>query len=321
MAVIVTGGTGFIGSCLIRMLNDRGISEIYVVDEVGSTEMWKHLVNKKYIEYIRKDQLFEKLSSLRGKISHVLHMGACSATTERNFDYLYQNNVEYTKKLWEFCVEENISFIYASSAATYGDGTHGFDDKQDIAILEPLNGYGYSKQLVDLWAREQTTAPKQHVGLKFFNVYGPNEDCKDDMASVVYKSFYQILEKESVRLFRSHRPEYEDGGQLRDFIYVKDICNVISFLMDHPEINGLFNLGTGKARSFADLVKATFAAMEKPEQIEFVDMPEHLRGKYQYFTQAKMEKLIEAGYDKPFYSLEEGVRDYVQNYLSKNAVY
>lgn len=320
MGIIVTGGAGFIGSCLIRMLNDRGVSDIYVVDKIDCTEKWKHLVNKKYTEYICKDQLFEILPSLRGKITHVLHMGACSSTTERDFDYLYQNNVQYTKKLWEFCAQEGISYIYASSAATYGDGTHGFDDRKDIAELEPLNGYGYSKQLVDLWAREQTKCPKQHVGLKFFNVYGPNEDCKGDMASVVYKSFFQIRDKGSVQLFRSHRPEYEDGGQLRDFIYVKDICKVISFLMDHPEINGLFNLGTGKARSFADLAKATFAAMGKPEQIEFIDMPEHLRGKYQYFTEANMEKLTEAGYRDSFYSLEDGVRDYVQNYLQKNAV-
>lgn len=321
MAVIVTGGTGFIGSCLIRMLNDRGISDIYVVDEIGDTEMWRHLVNKSYTEYIPKKQLAEWLPRLSGKVSHVLHMGACSATTEKNFDYLYQNNVEYTKMLWKFCEREQISFIYASSAATYGNGEQGFDDCKDIAGLQPLNGYGYSKQLVDLWAEKQVKFPKQHVGLKFFNVYGPNEDCKGDMASVVYKSFFQIIDTGKVELFRSHRPEFKDGGQLRDFIYVKDICKVISFFIDHPEISGLFNLGTGKARSFEDLAKATFAAMERVECIKFVDMPEHLREKYQYFTQASMKKLAEVGYNEPFYSLEDGVREYVQNYLAKNVVY
>lgn len=322
MAVILTGGAGFIGSCLLRMLNDKGINQIYVVDNIRTSEKWRHLVNKKFLSYISKNELLEKLPQFAGKISHVIHMGACSSTTERDFDYLYRNNVAFTQMLWDFCADNGCSFIYASSAATYGDGTQGFDDTEDINQLRPLNGYGYSKQFVDQWVEKQEKKPKQHVGLKFFNVYGPNEDCKDDMASVVFKAFHQIRENGSVKLFKSHRLDYADGGQLRDFIYVKDICNVISYFMDHEEKSGLFNLGTGKARSFADLVNATFAAMEREPQIEYIDMPEYLRGKYQYFTEAKMEKLQQkAGYLSSFYTLEDGIKDYVQNYLMKGEIY
>lgn len=321
MSMIVTGGAGFIGSCLVRMLNEQGVRDIYIVDEIGTSERWKHMVNKEYLAYIPKAQLREQLPKLRGEVSHVLHMGACSSTTEKDFDYLYQNNVEYSKMLWNFCAQEGISFLYASSAATYGDGSQGFDDTRDIKELRPLNGYGYSKQLFDLWAQRQNQKPRQYVGLKFFNVYGPNEDCKGDMASVAFKAFHQIQKKGSVGLFRSHRPDFADGGQLRDFIYVKDLCHVVNFLIDHSEVNGLFNLGTGKARSFADLARATFEAMGKEPNICFIPMPDHLREKYQYFTQATMDKLTRAGYTRPFYSLEEGVADYVREYLVKGSVY
>ncbi len=321
MAIIVTGGAGFIGSCIVRMLNDRGIDDIYIVDNINTTEKWKHLVNKKYISYIHKDRFFDILPSIKEKITHIIHMGACSSTTQTDFDYLYNNNYEYTKRLWNYCTENNISFIYASSAATYGDGSEGFDDNSDIEKLQPLNGYGYSKHLFDLWEKKQTEKPAQHVGLKFFNVYGPNEDCKGDMASVIFKSFGQINETGKIKLFRSHNPNYKDGGQLRDFIYVKDICKVISFLIDNPSISGLFNLGTGKARSFEDLARATFVAMGKEPNIEYIDMPQHLREKYQYFTEAKMDKLRKTGYGCIFYSLEDGVKDYVQNYLTKRCVY
>lgn len=321
MAVIVTGGAGFIGSCIVATLNSCGIDDIYIVDDVNTTEKWKHFVNKKYLAYIHKDEFLDMLPKFRGKISHVIHMGACSSTTEKDFDFLYKNNFEYTKALWNFCVEENISFIYASSAATYGDGEEGFDDTQPIERLRPLNGYGYSKQLFDLWVEKQTTTPKQYVGFKFFNVYGPNEDCKGDMASVIFKSFNQINENSVIKLFTSHKEGYGDGGQLRDFIYVKDICKVIMFMMEHENISGLFNLGTGKARSFTDLAKATFDAMGKPENIEYIPMPMHLREKYQYFTQATMDKLRSVGYVDEFYSLEDGARDYVQNYLIPNKIY
>ena len=317
MSIIVTGGAGFIGSCIVRSLNDRGITDIIVVDNIASTEKWKNLCNKTYREYIQKDLFLQRLPEFAGEVTHIIHMGACSATTERNFDYLYQNNLNYTKSMWKFCADNRISFIYASSAATYGDGRQGFDDEKDIGVLRPLNGDGYSKQLFDLWAREQERCPKQHVGFKFFNVYGPNEYYKGSMASVIFHSFNKISATGGMQLFKSYLPEYADGEQKRDFIYVKDICRVILFMMDHPEINGLYNLGTGTARTFLDLCTSTFHAMGRDPLIEYIDMPEGLKEKYQYFTQAEMKQLRAAGYNEPFYTLEEGVTDYVQNYLMK----
>ncbi|MSU07576.1 ADP-glyceromanno-heptose 6-epimerase [Veillonellaceae bacterium WCA-693-APC-5D-A] len=319
---IVTGGAGFIGSCVVRMLNDMGIQDIVIVDHISATDKWKNMCNKSYLEYINRDEFLGRLDEFAGKVSHVIHMGACSATTERDFDFLYKNNFEYSKKLWNFCAENEISFIYASSAATYGDGSHGFDDKGDIKALQPLNGYGYSKQLFDLWAEKQISAPKQHVGFKFFNVYGPNEYFKGSMASVIFHTFNSIKRTGRMGLFKSYKEGIKDGQQLRDFVYVKDICNVIKYMLEHPEINGLFNLGTGVARSFYDLAVATFAAMGRKPEIDFIDMPEHLRGKYQYFTQANMEKLRAVGYEASFYTLDSGVEDYVCDYLMKDyAVY
>lgn len=319
--VIVTGGAGFIGSCLVRMLNDMGIEDIIIVDHIASTDKWLNMRNKKYIEYIPRDEFLDRLDEFRGEVSHVLHMGACSATTEKDFDFLYRNNFEFTKAMWKFCAEEEISFIYASSAATYGDGSCGFDDRDDIKKLMPLNGYGYSKQLFDLWVEKElkagAKAPKQHVGFKFFNVYGPNEYFKGSMASVIFHTFNKIHETGEMGLFKSYHPDYEDGMQLRDFVYVKDICSVICFMLENEQISGLYNLGTGKARSFYDLAVSTFRSMGLEPKIKFVEMPETLREKYQYYTQAEMTKLKETGYDKEFYSLEEGVRDYVQNYLMK----
>lgn len=319
--IIVTGGAGFIGSCIVRTLNDMGIEDIVIVDNIKETDKWMNMRNKKYIEYINRDEFLDRLSEFSGKVSHVIHMGACSATTERNFDFLYKNNFEYTKTLWKFCAENQISFIYASSAATYGDGTQGFDDKDDIKKLRPLNGYGYSKQLFDLWAEKELAngakAPKQHVGFKFFNVYGPNEYFKGSMASVIFHTYNDVLKTGKKGLFKSYKEGYEDGGQLRDFVYVKDICKVIKFMINNPDVNGLYNLGTGKARSFYDLAVSTFNAMGVEPNIEFIEMPEMLRGKYQYYTQASMDKLREAGYTDEFYSLEEGAKDYVQNYLMK----
>lgn len=318
MGVIVTGGAGFIGSCIVRELNDAGITDITIVDNILSTEKWKNLLNKKYSEYINKDNFLEQLPRFKGKVTHVIHMGACSATTERNFDYLYHNNFEFTKALWKFCAEENISFIYASSAATYGDGTNGFSDESNIEELRPLNGYGYSKQLFDLWAEKQTDKPKQHVGFKFFNVYGPNEYFKGSMASVVFHGFCSVQKDGVIRLFKSYKDGYADGGQTRDFVYVKDICSVVRYMMEHSDISGLFNLGTGHARPFKALGEAVFSALGIPANIQYVEMPESLRPKYQYFTEASMEKLRKVGYNKPFYSLEDGVKDYVQNYLCQD---
>ena len=318
MSIIVTGGAGFIGSCIVRTLNDAGYTDIIVVDNICSTDKWRNLINKKYTEYISRNDFLVKLPEFSGKVSHVFHMGACSATTERDFDFLYNNNFRFTKELWKFCTDEKIAFYYASSAATYGDGACGFDDKTDISVLRPLNGYGYSKQLFDLWVEKQITAPAQHCGFKFFNVYGPNEYYKGSMASVIFHSFNKISETGQMELFKSYKEGYEDGMQLRDFVYVKDLCKVMIFMMKHPDINGRFNLGTGKARSFYDLCANTFAAMGLTANIKFIDMPESLRPKYQYFTKADMSKLRSVGYDEPFYSLEDGIKDYVCNYLSKN---
>jgi ADP-L-glycero-D-manno-heptose 6-epimerase len=316
MSIVVTGGAGFIGSCIVKNLNDRGIYDIIIVDNIAKTEKWKNLVNKKYLDYVPKGIFLQKLPDLAG-ITHVIHMGACSSTTEIDFDYLYVNNFEYSKSLWHYCADRQISFIYASSAATYGAGENGFSDTSDINILRPLNGYGYSKQLFDLWAEKQEHRPKQHVGLKFFNVYGPNEYNKASMASVIYHGYRQVKSTGALKLFKSHNDCYKDGGQMRDFIYVKDICGIVNFFMENQDINGLFNAGTGCAESFETLGRSLFKALNLSENIEYIDMPEHLRERYQYFTEAKMDKLRAVGYSKPFLSLEEGSFDYVRNFLDK----
>ncbi len=321
MSIIVTGGAGFIGSCLVRTLNDMGYTDLIIVDNICDSEKWRNLVNKKYIDYISRNEFLSKLPQMKN-ISHIFHMGACSSTTERNFDFLYKNNFEFTKILWKYCVEKNVKFYYASSAATYGDGTYGFDDKMDISVLRPLNGYGYSKQLFDLWAEKQYDKPIQYCGFKFFNVYGPNEYFKGSMASVIFHSFNKIKETGEMGLFKSYLKDCPDGQQMRDFVYVKDLCKVMMYVMNNQNISGLFNLGTGKARSFYDLCKSTFNAMNIPEKITYIDMPEKLRSKYQYYTQAEMGKLRETGYTESFYSLENGITDYVQNYLAKDyAIY
>lgn len=315
--IIVTGGAGFIGSCVVRTLNDEGRDDIVIVDNIAETDKWMNMRNKRYIKYVHKSKFLEELPAY-GNVEAIIHMGAQSSTTERNFDYLWENNFEYTKALWNYCAEHQISFIYASSAATYGDGTLGFDDKMDIDMLRPLNGYGYSKQLFDQWVKHQAkTFPKQHVGLKFFNVYGPNEYFKGSMASMVFHGFNQIQEKGEIRLFKSCNPKFADGGQLRDFVYVKDICNVIMFFLKNPNHSGLYNVGTGRAQSFRELAEATFRALNMEPNIVYIDMPEKLRGKYQYYTQADMTKLYQIGYPWPFSNLEQGVTDYVQNHLAK----
>ena len=316
---IVTGGAGFIGSCVVRTLNDSGIDDIVIVDNIASTDKWMNIRNKKYLKYVNKNDFLAELPTYEG-VDAIIHMGACSSTTEKDFDYLWKNNFEYTKALWNYCARKQISFIYASSAATYGDGKQGFDDNIDIDLLRPLNGYGYSKQLFDLWVKHQAKEfPKQYVGLKFFNVYGPNEYYKGSMASMVFHGYNQIRESGQIKLFKSYDTNYKDGEQLRDFVYVKDVCSVIMWLLQNPGVSGLFNVGTGRARSFRELAEAIFHAMELETNICYIDMPEQLRSKYQYFTQAETNKLREAGYDKDFIGLDVGVKDYVLRYLSKNS--
>lgn len=316
--IIVTGGAGFIGSCVVRTLNDAGINDIIIVDNIAETDKWMNMRNKKYIKYVHKSKFLAELS-IYENVEAIIHMGAQSATTERNFDYLWDNNFEYTKTLWNYCAGKQISFIYASSAATYGDGSLGFDDRVDIDMLRPLNGYGYSKQLFDLWIKHQaTTFPAQYVGLKFFNVYGPNEYFKANMASMFFHGYQQITETGKVKLFKSYNPDYVDGGQLRDFVYVKDVCSVILWLLQNKQVSGLFNVGTGCAQSFTQLAEATFHALDLETQIEYIDMPEKLKKKYQYYTKAEMLKLHEVGFDKSFMGIEAGAKDYIQNHLVKN---
>ena len=315
---IVTGGAGFIGSNIVSALNGRGEDDILVVDELGSDEKWKNLVGLRYSDYWERDALrFAVQHDTLGDIDTVFHMGACSATTERNASYLADNNYRYTRELCEWCINHGVRFIYASSGATYGDGSLGYSDSDDVTpTLRPLNMYGYSKHMLDLWALRHDLLD-QIVGLKFFNVYGPREDHKGDMRSVVNKSYEQIVAGGEVKLFKSYDPKYRDGEQVRDFVYVKDAVNVCLWFHDNRKRSGLFNVGTGKTRSWLDLVHAVYTAMNRPPKVEFIDMPEHLKGKYQYHTQADIAKLQAAGYDEPFTSLEEGVRDYVQNWLMK----
>lgn len=317
--IIVTGGAGFIGSSMVWKLNQQGISDILIVDHLGTSSKWKNLVNLKFTEFVHKDDFLKMVEDCKmpDEVSTIIHMGACSSTTEKNSDYLMENNYRYTVKLAEWALRMKVQFIYASSAATYGDGNSGFkDDDSLIDNLKPLNMYGYSKHLFDLWAKRNSVLNKM-VGLKFFNVFGPNEYHKNDMSSVVYKSFHQIKETGKVRLFKSYQPKYKDGEQLRDFIYVKDCVEVIWWFLNNPQINGLFNLGTGKSRHWNDLVSSTFRSMGLEPNIEFVDMPENLKNSYQYFTEADMTKLFSMGYKTHFMSLEDSIKDYVQNYLMK----
>jgi len=315
--IIVTGGAGFIGSALIAALNKRQITDILVVDELGTDQKWKNLRNLSFADYVEKDDFLEMVieDKLNSSVDAVFHLGACSDTTETNASYLIKNNYEYSKLLAQWATADNIRLIYASSAATYGDGSAGFsDDQEKIEILRPLNMYGYSKQLFDLWARRAGLL-KKIVGLKYFNVFGPNEYHKADMRSFCIKAFEQITSTGKVRLFKSYKPEYADGEQKRDFIYVKDAVDMTLFFYDEPQLSGLFNIGTGKARSWNDLVKAVFAAMGKEPNIEYIEMPESIRNQYQYFTEADITKLCKAGYDKEIIPLEDAIKDYVQSYL------
>lgn len=320
--IIVTGGAGFIGSALVWKLNQEGIERVLVVDHLGTSEKWRNLAHLKFDDYLPKDDFLRRIEHDQPlpKPTAVVHLGACSSTTERDADYLLSNNYRYSRVLAEWCLKHNVRMVYASSAATYGGGERGYNDEDAVTpTLRPLNGYGYSKQLFDLWAL-RTGALEKLVGLKFFNVFGPNEYHKGDMASVVFKSFHQAQATGKVQLFKSYRPEYPDGGQQRDFIYVKDCIEVIWWLLQ-SRIGGLFNLGTGGARTWNDLATAVFAALGREPQIEYIPMPEALQGRYQYFTQADMRKLAATGCPVQFTRLEDAVRDYVVNYLAKDVPY
>ncbi len=314
---IVTGGSGLIGSAVVWELNRNGIDDILIVDHLGTSDKWKNLAPLRYDDYMEKDDFLEKLNRnyFSGqKIDGVFHLGACSATTERNATYLIENNFRYTAKLAEFCVDNYIKLIYASSCATYGDGACGYSDNEEgIEKLRPLNMYGYSKQMFDLYAKRRGWLD-QLVGCKFSNVYGPNERHKADMRSVVLRCFEQITECGRMKLFKSYRPEYADGEQLRDFLYVKDAVKMIWFLFNR-QAAGLFNIGSGKAESWNKLAGAAFSALEKPVDIEYIEMPEHLRDRYQYYTCAEMTKLRSLGYTEETTSLEDAVYDYIRNYL------
>jgi len=317
--IVVTGGAGFIGSAFIWKLNQQGIDDIVIVDSLGSDDKWKNLVNLRFADYIHKDNFLRLIcdDQLPFDVSAIVHMGACSSTTERDADYLWNNNYLYTKTLAVWSLKRGIRFIYASSAATYGDGTQGFsDDHSKINELKPINMYGYSKQVFDLWALKNHVESKI-AGIKFFNVFGPNEYHKADMTSVIFKAFHQIKETGKVKLFKSYLPKYPDGGQLRDFVYIKDCIDVMWWLFNNPAANGILNLGTGKARTWNDLIKAVFTAMGIKINIEYIEMPEGLRNQYQYFTEAKMDKLKALGCPVAFSSLEDSVRDYVVNHLQK----
>jgi len=315
--IIVTGGAGFIGSRIIKGLNQLGLDNILVVDHLGNKDKYKNLIGLKYADYVEREEFIEAVQSgqfAETEIKAVIHMGACSSTTELNASFLVENNYRYSQALAHFCIEKAARYIYASSAATYGDGAQGYSDECPLLDLVPLNPYGWSKSAFDLWA-ERNDLLEFAVGLKFFNVFGPNERHKQDMRSVVSKSYDQIQESGLVKLFKSHKEGFEDGMQLRDFIYVDDVVSVVLHFLQKPELSGIFNCGTGKARSFKDLVTATFNALGREPNIEYIDMPEHLRERYQYFTEADTTKLRAAGYNKPFTSLEDGVSDYVKNYL------
>jgi len=311
--IIVTGGAGFIGSSLVWALNQRGIEDILITDILGSDEKWRNLVPLRYVDYMDAGALLDTLEDLPD-IACVFHLGACSATTERDADYLMRNNYEYTKTLAQWAVKNDVRFVYASSAATYGDGSCGMDDTAPIEPLRPLNMYGYSKHLFDLFAQRQGFL-NRIVGLKYFNVFGPNEDHKADMRSLVHKAYHQVVENGVIRLFKSDRPDYADGEQKRDFLYVKDAVEMTIHLAENENAGGLFNLGSGEANTWNSLAKAIFAALDREPDIEFIPLPEQLRGKYQYFTQANVAKLRGAGFDRGITPLADSVADYVKHYL------
>ncbi len=341
--IVVTGAAGFIGSCMVEHLNINGFTNLILVDAFGNEKKRSNWQQKKYATLVERDLFFDWLEIGGNNVDIIIHLGARTDTTE--FDYTIHEalNVVYSQKIWNYCVKNNVPFIYASSAATYGNGEYGYNDDHTVPFqLVPLNPYGVSKNEFDKWAIDQVSEPPFWAGLKFFNIYGPNEYHKERMASVIWHSFHQIQKTGLVKLFRSHKKGIKDGEQLRDFVYVKDLMKVILWMMEEKvkgkrlkaESNqledttyevqlssGLYNLGTGKARSFYDLAAATFRGLDLEPNIEFIDMPIDIRDKYQYFTEANMDKLFSAGYQTPFYTLEEGVDDYVRHYLKTNTFY
>jgi ADP-L-glycero-D-manno-heptose 6-epimerase len=320
--IIVTGAAGFIGSCLVSKLNQEGFKDIIIVDDFSNPEKMKNLEGKIYSQKVHRDDFIQWLRDNQRMVQFVFHLGARTDTTEFDKEIFDRLNLNYSKDVWKICVEFGLPLVYASSAATYGMGELGYEDNHEVIDkLKPLNPYGDSKNDFDKWAIKQDKKPYLWIGLKFFNVYGPNEFHKGRMASVIMHAYNQIQEKGLVKLFRSHNPNYKDGEQLRDFVYVKDVVEVCYFFLHHRKDSGIYNLGSGKARTFLDLVKNTFKALNKEPNIEFIDTPIDIRDKYQYFTEANMNKLKSIGYSKPFNTLEEGVKDYVQNYLAGKKYY
>lgn len=320
--IIITGAAGFIGSCLVARLNEEKIYHLGLVDDFSRESKQRNYENKRFLNIINRDEFIDWFDLQHDSIEFVFHLGARTDTTEFNRQVFDDLNLHYSQEIWNRCVQYGIPLIYASSAATYGAGEHGYRDDHDIIpFLKPLNPYGISKNEFDKWVLQQKDAPPFWCGLKFFNVFGPNEYHKSRMASVIFHGFNQAKENGRIRLFHSHRPDFKDGMQLRDFVYVKDVTDILLFFYNRRKDSGIYNLGTGKARTFIDLANNTFAAMEKEPNIEWVEIPADIREKYQYFTEANMQKLINAGYSKPFYSLEEGIREYVQHYLLKNKIW
>ncbi len=316
--IVVTGAAGFIGSAFVQKLNTEGFKDIVLVDDFSNIEKNKNLENKTYSEKVHRTDFFNWLDNNHKYVQFVFHIGARTDTTEFDVQIFNELNLGYTQKVWKACVKYGLPLVYASSAATYGMGELGYDDRHDIVNqLKPLNPYGESKNEFDKWALQQKQQPYFWVGLKFFNVYGPNEYHKGRMASVIFHAHRQIQESGKMKLFRSHNPKFKDGEQMRDFVYVKDVVKVLYFFLNHRKDSGLYNLGTGKARTFLDLASNTFKAMDIPNNIEFVDTPIDIRDKYQYFTEANINKLRSIGYTDEFYSLEEGIDDYVRNYLQR----
>lgn len=314
--IIVTGAAGFIGSCLIEKLNGENFNFIIAVDDFSHPEKQANLTGKRIQEYVNRDQFFDWLAKNYQEVEFIFHIGARTDTTEFDRGIFERLNVDYSKQIWHCCIDYQIPLVYASSAATYGLGELGYDDNESlIPQLKPLNPYGDSKNEFDIWALEQERKPFFWAGLKFFNVYGPNEYHKGRMASVIFHAYQQICQSGQMKLFRSHHPDFADGEQMRDFVYVKDVVDVCSFLMHHRRHSGIYNLGSGKARTFRDLATNTFFALGLQPNISFIDTPADIRDKYQYFTQANMAKLRSIGYERPFHTLEEGIADYVKNYL------